>query len=92
MGKTLEEQQLLKQELEQAEQHIEVGAQYRHYKAAHKIYKVLHLAFQEEDNELSVIYQAEYDERLIFIRPVLSWLEDVEWEGETVPRFSRLES
>lgn len=89
MAKSHEEQFRLKAELEQAQTQVEIGAQYRHYKAAHKIYTVLNLAFQEEDNELCVIYQADYEERLIFIRPLLSWLEMVEWRDQTVPRFTK---
>lgn len=90
MGKTHAEQIQLKAELEQAQDQVEVGGQYRHYKAAHKVYTVLNLAFQEEDNELCVIYRAEYEEKLIFIRPLASWLAMVEWEGGTVPRFTKL--
>jgi hypothetical protein len=90
MGKTHREQIELKGQLERAQQQVEVGAQYRHYKASHKIYTVLNLAFQEEDNELCVIYQAAYEERLVFIRPLSSWIMTVEWEGETVPRFTKI--
>jgi hypothetical protein len=90
MGKTHEEQIALKAKLEKARTEVEVGAQYRHYKADHKIYTVINLAFQEEDNELCVIYQAEYEERLTFIRPLSSWTMTVEWEGKTVPRFTKL--
>jgi len=90
MGKTHEEQLQLKQKLQHAQTLVAVGAQYRHYKATHKIYTVLNLAFQEEDNQLCVIYQADYEERLIFIRPLSSWLAMVEWDGKTVPRFTKL--
>ncbi len=90
MGKTLEEQIQLKVELEHALTQVEIGAKYRHYKATHKIYTVQDLAFQEEDNQLCVIYKADYEERLTYIRPFNSWIAMVEWEGETVPRFAKL--
>ena len=90
MGKSHQEQIELKVKLEQAKEQVEVGAQYRHYKAADKIYTVLNLGLQEEDNEPCVIYQAEYEERLIFIRPLVSWIMEVKCEGETVPRFTKL--
>lgn len=90
MGKSDQDQVALKAELELAQKQVEVGAQYRHYKSANKIYTVLNLAFQEENNELCVIYQAEYEERLTFIRPLASWIMMVEWEGKTVPRFTKL--
>ena len=90
MGKTHEEQIHLKLELEQAQATVEIGRLYRHYKAATKIYKVLDLAFQEDDNVLCVIYRAEYGERITFIRPLVSWLSMVDWEGKVVPRFSKI--
>lgn len=89
MGKTHKEQLEIKQELEEAQKKVEVGALYTHYKGADKIYKVIGLGFMEANNELCVIYQAQYDKRLTFIRPLTVWLEQVEWEGKTVPRFSK---
>ncbi len=67
---------------------VQIGARYEHYKKLS--YKVLHLALREEDNEPCVVYQAEYGERIIFIRPVKSWLETVEVDGRKVPRFTKL--
>lgn len=90
MGKTHEEQLQLKSKLQLAQEQVEVGALYRHYKSSHKIYKVLNLAFQEENNELCVIYRAEYEERLIFIRPLKSWLETIELKNEKVLRFTKI--
>ena len=90
MGKTHKEQVELKAELKQAQAQVKVGAQYTHYKSVDKIYTVLNLAFQEEDNELCVIYQAEYGEHPVFIRPLVSWLETVERGGKTVARFTKL--
>ena len=90
MSKSHQDQVQLSAELERARTHVQVGGQYTHYKTAHKTYTVLALAFREEDNELCVIYQAEYDEKLIFIRPLKSWLMGVEWQGHTVPRFTKL--
>jgi hypothetical protein len=48
------------------------------------------LGFIEANDELCVIYQAQYGEHLTFLRPLTVWLEDVEWEGRTVPRFTQL--
>lgn len=90
MGKTDTEQLQLSEQLEQAQALIEIGAQYRHFKAADKIYTVLCLAFQEADNEICVIYRAEYGEGLVFARPLASWLQEVESDGEVVQRFTKL--
>lgn len=90
MGKTHEEQTVLAKQLEAAKQSISVGAEYWHYKSRAKVYQVLGLGFLEATDELCVIYQAQYDERLTYLRPLSSWFEHVEWEGQTVPRFTKL--
>ncbi|HVS79077.1 MAG TPA: DUF1653 domain-containing protein [Candidatus Saccharimonadales bacterium] len=90
MGETRKEQVELAKEIEDAKTKIEIGAKYWHYKGKDKVYKVIGLGFLESDNELCVIYQAEYGERVTFLRPLRVWLEDVEWRGQTVPRFTKL--
>jgi hypothetical protein len=91
MGKTHVEQLILVKEIEAAKSKVTIGAKYWHYKGKDKVYKVLGLGFLEATDELCVIYQAQYDERLTFLRPLSIWLEQVAWEGKTVPRFTRIE-
>jgi len=69
---------------------VTVGARYEHYKK--QTYTVVALALREEDCEPCVVYRAEYGERLTFTRPVTSWLEMVELDGNAVPRFAILSS
>jgi len=76
--------------LEQAKEAVAVGGVYQHYKQPDKSYKVLHLAITESDDELCVIYQAQYEERLIFVRPLKSWLDKVNYNGNLINRFTRL--
>lgn len=83
------EEQLLRQ-LEDAKAVVEVGATYRHYKSAEMTYVVKDIVFQEADMQPCVIYQAQYGLGLAFSRPVSVWLEVVEFEGESVPRFRRI--
>lgn len=90
MGKTQQEQLVLAKKLAAAKAMVAVGATYQHYKGASKLYKVIDLGFVEADNELCVIYMALYGEHLTFIRPVSIWLEQVEWQGRTVPRFTQV--
>ncbi|MGH7240925.1 MAG: DUF1653 domain-containing protein [Candidatus Saccharimonadales bacterium] len=87
MGKTHVEQEEFEQQIRDAETVVTVGGTYQHYKGADKLYTVLGIAVNEADNVPTVIYQAEYSKRLTFLRPVTSWLESVEWNGETIPRF-----
>ncbi len=83
-----ESQSELSARLAAAAQQVEIGARYMHYKQLS--YKVLSLALREEDNEPCVIYQAEYGDHITFIRPVTSWLETVEVNGEQTKRFTKL--
>ncbi|MDQ5972060.1 MAG: hypothetical protein QG553_219 [Patescibacteria group bacterium] len=90
MGKTHKEQLELAKEIEAARSKITVGAKYWHHKSKDKVYLVVGLGFIEANEELCVIYQAQYGEKLTFIRPLRVWLENVEWEGKTVPRFNKI--
>jgi hypothetical protein len=89
MGRTHKQQLELKKEIEAAKSKVTIGAQYWHHKSRDKVYEVLGLGFLEANDELCVIYQAQYGERLTFLRPLAIWLQQVEWEGKTVPRFSK---
>jgi hypothetical protein len=83
-----EYQSQLSAKLTQAAKQVIVGARYMHYKQLN--YKVLALALREEDNEPCVIYQAEYDDNVTWIRPVSAWIEEVELDGKKVKRFTKL--
>lgn len=79
----------LTQRLVDAAEEVAIGCTYRHYK--NKLYTVLDLAILESNTEVCVIYQAQYGERLKFIRVLSSWLEEVEYEGRVVKRFTKIE-
>ncbi|OUS74143.1 hypothetical protein B5G52_02005 [Pseudoalteromonas sp. A601] len=61
---------------------------YQHYKGPQ--YKVLHVATHSETQEQLVIYQALYGEFGIWARPLSMFLETVEKNGQTIPRFAYL--
>lgn len=67
---------------------VSVGARYRHYKQL--TYKVVSLALREDDLEPCVVYQAEYGDRLTWIRPLSDWLEQVAVGGKKIDRFTLL--
>ncbi|MFZ1075785.1 MAG: DUF1653 domain-containing protein [Minisyncoccia bacterium] len=69
---------------------VEVGARYVHCKDASKEYVVKSLAILESTEEIAVVYEAQYGDGITFIRPLSNWLETVEWEGKTVPRFQKI--
>ncbi len=83
-----ETQSQLSARLAKANKQVVVGARYMHYKQLS--YKVLAIALREEDNEPCVIYQAEYGDKLTWIRPVANWVEDVEVDGKTAQRFTKI--
>jgi hypothetical protein len=77
-------------DVETAKRLIEIGARYSHYKDPSKIYLVADFGTLEATDELCVIYQAEYDPKLLFIRPIDQWLEKVEWNDGLVSRFTKI--
>ncbi len=74
-------------ELADAKAKVIVGGTYAHYKYPENHYKVIGLGFREATDEVCVIYQAQYDPELVFVRELSSWLETPEFEGKPVPRF-----
>lgn len=71
-------QNQLSEEVKKAKQKIVIGGRYVHYKDPSKIYTVLLLAISEKDNQLVVIYQAEYDNKITFVHPFSQCLEEIE--------------
>lgn len=62
---------------------------YQHFKGNR--YKVFGTAKHSETLEEMVIYQALYGERGFWVRPASMWMEQVEHEGERMPRFQLIE-
>ena len=62
---------------------------YRHYKG--KIYEVLGTATHSEDGEQLVVYRASYGKRGLWVRPLRMFMEAVEVDGKTVPRFTPID-
>jgi hypothetical protein len=83
-----ESQTELSARLAKATAQVTAGARYMHYKQ--QSYKVIGLALLEATDEPCVIYQAEYGDHITFVRPVSSWVEEVEWEGKKVKRFMEI--
>ena len=69
---------------------ITIDGLYRHYKG--NLYRVLHIANHTETEELMVVYQAQYGEQGIWVRPLAMFLEDVQLSDGTVVKRFQLES
>lgn len=61
------------------------AGKYRHYKGAE--YEVKGVATHSETGDELVVYTALYGEGGLWVRPLDMFLETVEHEGETRPRF-----
>lgn len=67
---------------------VRIGGVYRHYKG--KLYYVLAIATHSESLEKLVVYVPLYEspEVSMWVRPLSMFTENVQIEGETVPRFA----
>lgn len=75
--------------LDIAKQQIEVGGQYTHYKNLDHTYTVLDIAIQESDDKPAVIYQADYGDRITFVRSASSWFDKVNSDKGQETRFAK---
>ena len=62
---------------------------YRHFRNR-KLYRFVTYATIEATGEEAVVYQAMYGERRLWIRPKENFFQEVEHEGQMVPRFERV--
>ncbi len=90
MGRTSQDE-LLKNLID-AKSKVKIGARYYHYKSPDKYYVITDIALYEETEEPCVVYKAEYGVKLIWIRPVKNFLEEVQREdGSKCKRFTKVE-
>jgi hypothetical protein len=82
----------LTNELHHAAENIPVGATYAHYKHPELHYRIVGHCVLEANNEAAVLYQAQYGSKITFARAVSVFMEHVDWNGESTPRFTRVDS
>lgn len=64
-----------------------------HHSKTGNIYEVLGVALHSETSEFLVVYRAKYASNYeLFVRPYDMFVELVEVDGETVPRFRKVDS
>lgn len=66
------------------------AGRYRHYKGSE--YEVIDTARHSESEEWLVLYRPLYGARELWVRPYNMFVESVELEGKTVPRFAYIAS
>ena len=59
---------------------------YRHYKGGE--YEVIGVATHSETEEQLVVYRPLYGERGLWVRPLTMFCEQVEVDGQQIPRFA----
>lgn len=81
----------LSEEIQAAAAQVKIGALYGHYKNPRTPYKVTGFVIWEATDEVAVLYEVQEEgmPHITFARPLSVWLETVEWQGQTVPRFSK---
>jgi hypothetical protein len=78
------------------EKTVKLG-KYRHYKQSENLYQVIDIALHSETLEEMVVYKAlyhsnEFGSNRLWVRPKSMFLEDVEHNDQTVPRFQLIDS
>jgi len=64
----------LEEKLQKAGELVKVGGLYFHYKNPENLYKVVGLGIQEATDKICVMYQAQYNKKLVFVRDLDNWL------------------
>ncbi len=67
-----------------------IPGRYRHFKGG--AYELLGVARHSETLAPMAVYRALYGEGGLWVRPAEMWLETVERDGQTVPRFRRIDA
>lgn len=81
----------LARSIRDAEALVRLRGHYAHYKHPDQVYEVRGFAILEATDEIAVRYAPLSDANIEFVRPLDSWLEAVERNGESIPRFSLVE-
>lgn len=80
----------LQKSIEEAKTKVIVGGKYFHYKKSEMFYIVRDIVILEASDEPAVLYQAEYGEKLSFVRSVSNWLQKAVVDGKEVERFTKV--
>lgn len=83
-------EQELRARLTKANELVTIGGRYVHYKHPEQSYVVRGFAVREDSQDVCVVYEAEYGERIPFIRTLESFVGYADVDGTRVLRFSPL--
>lgn len=78
----------LNKQIKEASELVAIGGVYKHYKYPERKYFVEQICIQEATQKVCILYKDIASLNApSFVRDLDSWLEDVNWEGKTIPRF-----
>lgn len=83
--------EMLKSQLEACRRVVPENSVWFHYKDPLTKYVVEKLVIIEATDKVGVAYPKVDDPDVVFIRPIIEWLGEVEADGITVPRFTRVD-
>ena len=84
------EQQDLILELESLKLKIKIGDRYYHYKHSDQFYHIITVGFIEATEEACVVYEAEYGDKITWVRSQSDFFAKVEVDGKEVDRFTKV--
>lgn len=80
----------LQNKITEAKKQVVIGAIYQHYRDHQLRYQILTIGLFEGTDEVCVIYQAQYGERLVWVRSLAKWNEEVNYQGKKIKRFQKV--
>ena len=82
--------QELLSELEKLKQRIDVGDRFYHFKHPESFYRVVAVGFIENNEEPCIVYQAEYGDKITWVRTEEEFFSKAKLEnGTEVDRFTK---
>jgi len=85
------DQAQLSKELENLRSIIKVGDKYYHYKHLDQFYHILAIGFIEATEEPCIVYEAEYGDKITWVRTANEFFAKVKLEnGTEVDRFTKV--
>lgn len=80
----------LEELLAEAQETVPVGSTWRHFKGGD--YRVVRVVFDSESLQLEVVHESIRHPNVTFARTLTNWLETVNFDGYTLPRFEHMEN
>ncbi len=88
MGKEKKSYEELQSMITNANDQVKLGSRCYHYKDQSKTYEIKDYVIYEDNQDIGIVYEAEYMPGINFVRPMSEFFDVVEFEGKEVTRFT----